>query len=67
MKLETWMRREGVTAQEMARRAGLEPITIRRLLAGKHYPQQGTIRLIELATDGMVRAKDHSRVNGEQP
>lgn len=54
MTLTDYLRREAISLEELARRAGLAPSTLYRLLHGQLMPGRKTVVAIERATAGAV-------------
>lgn len=58
MKLSDWMKREKVTATQLAERTGRALSTITRAARGESVPDPETMRLIGRETNGEVQPND---------
>jgi transcriptional regulator with XRE-family HTH domain len=69
MKLGDYLKREGMTATEFARKCELPPSTITRLLAGDRSPRLELLRVIHRVSDGEVTPNDFldpaTRIEGQ--
>lgn len=57
MRLRDYLTRHGLTLSDMARRTGLAPSTIYRLMHGHHRPTRDTADRVSKATSGKVSRK----------
>ena len=58
MKLDAWIKKEGITGSEFARRIERSPEFVYLLISGARGPSARTIRRIGEVTDGQVGADD---------
>ena len=61
MKLKQYLEESGISAAELARRAGVHRPTLMALLAGKAGATATTARALILATGGLVTLDDLTR------
>lgn len=58
MRLDTYLRQRGMTAQQLALQSGIAHTTVTRIIAGQVIPRRATrLRLVE-ATGGEVTERD---------
>lgn len=65
MKLKTWIKAEGISDAEFARRLGVNPTQVSRWLAGKVRPDWDYLKKIILITRGQVSADDFIEVESD--
>ncbi len=58
MPLSEWIREEGCTQRAVARRFGVSPSTLSRLLRGERSPSASLMRRVFEVTDGKVTPTD---------
>ena len=58
MKLKEWLEKEGIKAQEFARRIGYSQSGISRIMHGEYVPSKPVVKRIEKETKGKVRPSD---------
>jgi len=65
MLLSDWLRREGVSRSDFAKRIGVTPPVITDLCSGRHWLSRPTALSIERETQGEVTAADFVHLNIE--
>lgn len=58
MKLKNYLQENNITQYKFAKRTGLRLSTISRIIKGQRFPRPHTMNLIEIASEGQVKAND---------
>jgi len=61
MTLREWLKKEGITAKEFAKRTGIPEVNIYRWITGRFKPRANYIMKIYKATNGEVGIEDWER------
>ncbi|RLJ59103.1 DNA-binding Xre family transcriptional regulator [Litoreibacter meonggei] len=58
MKLDEYLKINGISGASFAERIGVNPATVFRIRTGRVFPHRSTLTAIVVATDGAVSAND---------